>query len=199
MAEVEFLFDFGSPNAWCAHKVIPDIEARTGARFSYTPILLGGLFKLTGNQPPMVAFAGVPNKSNYEMLELRRFLAQHKLDTFRMNPHFPVNTLLLMRMATAAQIDGALPAFVNAAFPLMWENPQKMDDPEIAVRALSEAGLDGAALAARAQAPEVKAALVAATEAAAARGAFGSPSFFIGEDLYFGKNTLHEIEQRLAR
>lgn len=198
MAEAEFLFDFGSPNAWCAHKLIPEIEARTGVTFRYTPILLGGLFKLTGNQAPMLAFASVPNKLQYEMLELRRFLAKHQLAQFQMNPHFPVNTLLLMRMATAAKLDGALPAFVDAAFRFMWEEPRKMDDREVAVAALNEAGLDGAALAARAQAPEVKAALVAATEDAARRGAFGSPSFFIDGELYFGKNTLPEIEERLA-
>lgn len=198
MAEAEFLFDFGSPNAWCAHKLIPEIEARTGVTFRYTPILLGGLFKLTGNQAPMLAFASVPNKLQYEMLELRRFLAKHQLAQFQMNPHFPVNTLLLMRMATAAKLDGALPAFVDAAFRFMWEEPRKMDDREVAVAALNEAGLDGAALAARAQASEVKAALVAATEDAARRGAFGSPSFFIDGELYFGKNTLPEIEERLA-
>jgi len=198
MAEAEFLFDFGSPNAWCAHKLIPKIEARTGVKFSYTPILLGGLFKLTGNQAPMLAFAGVPNKLQYEMLELRRFLAKHKLTQFQMNPHFPVNTLLLMRMAVAAKLDGALPAFVDAAFRFMWEQPRKMDDPEVAAAALNEAGLDGAALAARAQAAEVKAALAAATDDAAKRGAFGSPSFFIDGELYFGKNTLPEIEERLA-
>ncbi len=194
----EFLFDFGSPNAWCAHKVIPGIEARAGVRFTYTPILLGGLFKLTGNQSPVTAFAGIPNKLQYEMLELRRFIARHKLEAFQMNPHFPVNTLLLMRMATAAQMEDALPAFADAAFRLMWETPHKMDDPETAIAALNQAGLDGAALAARAQTPEVKAALVAATEDAAKRGAFGAPSFFIDGELYFGKNTLPEIEERLA-
>lgn len=198
MAHAEFLFDFGSPNAWCAHKVIPEIEARTGATFVYTPILLGGLFKLTGNQAPMLAFAGVPNKLQYEMLELRRFIANHKLTQFQMNPHFPVNTLLLMRMAAAAKMDGVLASFVDAAFRFMWETPRKMDDPEIAVAALNEAGLDGQALAARAQAPEVKSALAAATQDAATRGAFGAPSFFIDGELYFGKNTLAEIEERLA-
>jgi len=198
MAEAEFVFDFGSPNAWCAHQLIPGIAARTGVKFAYTPILLGGLFKLTGNQAPMLAFAGIPSKLQYEMLELRRFIAKHKLDSFKMNPHFPINTLLLMRMATAANLDKSLPAFVNAAFRLMWEDARKMDDPEVAIAALNEAGLDGAALAARAQAPEVKAALVAATEGAAKRGAFGAPSFFIDGELYFGKNTLAEIEERLA-
>lgn len=194
--DAEFLFDFGSPNAYCAYKVIPGIEQRTGKRFTYTPILLGGLFKLTNNSSPVIAYAGVPNKLQYEMLEMRRFVERHKLP-FVMNPNFPINTLLLMRMATAAQMDGGLAPFVDAAMRFMWETPRKMDDPEVVVAALNEAGLDGAALAARAQAPEVKAQLMAATEDAAKRGAFGAPTFFVGGEMYFGKNTLGEIEERL--
>lgn len=199
MAEVEFLFDFGSPNAYLAHKVIPGIEARTGARFRYTPILLGGLFKLTGNQPPMMAFANIPNKMAYEMQELRRFIAKNGLNAFKMNPHFPVNTLMLMRAAVAAEMEGVLAAYVDAAFHHMWEEPKKMDDPAIAAAALSASGLDAERLLARAQDGEVKAKLVANTENAAKRGAFGSPTFFVGDELYFGKNTLREVEDTLAQ
>lgn len=195
--DAEFLFDFGSPNAWCAHKVIPAIEARTGARIRYMPVLLGGLFKLTNNKAPMVQFAAIPAKLAYERRELERFLAKHEL-SFQMNPHFPVNTLLLMRMATAAQMDGALMPFVDAAFRLMWEVPHKMDDPEVAVAQLSAAGLDGARLLARAQDEAVKAQLVAATEDAAKRGAFGGPTFFVGGEMYFGKNTLGEVEEAMG-
>ena len=139
--QAEFLFDFGSPNAWCAHKVIPAIEQRTSAKFTYTPILLGGLFKLTGNQAPMLAFAGIPNKVAYEQLELRRYIARHKLP-FAFNPNFPVNTLLIMRMATAADMDGALAPYADAVFRFMWETPRKMDDPAIVAAALTEAGLN---------------------------------------------------------
>src|SRR5688500_11317511 len=103
-----FYFDFGSPNAYLAHRVIPDIEARTGKRFTYVPVLLGGLFKLTGNQAPMIAFAGVPNKLAYEHREMQRFIERHSLTQFRMNPHFPVNTLALMRGAVAAEGEGLL-------------------------------------------------------------------------------------------
>lgn len=194
--DAEFLFDFASPNAWCAHKVIPEIEARTGARFHYKPVLLGGLFKLTNNKAPMVQYAAIPAKLAYERRELERFLHKHKL-AFAMNPHFPVNTLLLMRMATAAQMDGAMAPFVEAAFRLMWEVPHKMDDPEVAVAQLSAAGLDGARLFERAQDDAVKAQLMAATEAAAQRGAFGIPTFFVGDEMYFGKNTLGEIEEAM--
>jgi 2-hydroxychromene-2-carboxylate isomerase len=199
MAPVEFLFDFASPNAYLAHRVIPQIEARTGADFLYTPILLGGLFKLTGNQAPMLAFAGIPNKIAYEMLELRRFVARHGLDAFKLNPFFPVNTLLLMRMAVAAEMDGVLSAYVEAGFRHMWEEPKKMDDQTVAAEALAAAGLDAARLLARAQEEDVKAKLVANTQAAAKRGAFGSPTFFVGDEIYFGKNTLRDVEEALVR
>jgi 2-hydroxychromene-2-carboxylate isomerase len=197
MARAEFLFDFASPNAYLAHKVLPQIEHRTGTSFHYTPVLLGGLFKLTGNQAPMVAFANVPSKLAYERLEMQRFIARHNL-SFAMNPHFPVNTLLLMRMATAAAIDGALTPFVEAAFKLMWETPKKMDDPEIAVASLAQAGLDAESLFRRAQATDVKAQLLAATEDAAKRGAFGIPTFFVDDEIYFGKNTLPDVELALS-
>lgn len=197
MATAEFLFDFASPNAYLAHHVIPGIEARTGARFAYTPVLLGGLFKLTGNQAPMLAFAGIPNKLAYEMLELRRFIARHKLDAFRMNPHFPVNTLLLMRGAVAAELEGVLPAYVEACFHHMWEAGEKMDDPAVAAAALNASGLDAERLLARTKDEDVKAKLMANTEAAAKRGAFGVPTFFVGDEIYFGKNTLRDVEDAL--
>src|SRR5438552_18617276 len=123
---VDFLFDFGSPNAYLSHRVVPSIEARTGCRFVYVPVLLGGLFKLTNNQPPMVAFGNVKNKLPYEMLETRRFVARHKLDAFTFNPHFPVNTLQIMRGAVAAEAEGMLAAYVEAVFQHMWERPKKM-------------------------------------------------------------------------
>jgi 2-hydroxychromene-2-carboxylate isomerase len=198
MASAEFLFDFASPNAYLAHKVIPAIEARTGTTFAYTPVLLGGLFKLTGNQAPMIAFSGIPNKLAYEHLEMQRFIKRHGI-AFTMNPHFPVNSLLLMRMATAAAMDGGLKPFVDAAFRLMWETPQKMDDPEIAVTALQGAGIDAHELHRRAQDADVKAKLLATTEEAAGRGAFGIPTFFVGDQIYFGKDRLRDVEEALAR
>lgn len=197
MASAEFLFDFASPNAYLAHKVIPAIESRTGVTFDYTPVLLGGLFKLTGNQAPMFAFSGIPNKLAYERLEMQRFIERHNLP-FAMNPHFPINTLLLMRMATAAAMDGGLKPFVDAAFYLMWEAPQKMDDPEIAVASLQGAGIDADSLHRRSQDADVKAKLLASTEDAAARGAFGIPTFFVGDKIYFGKDRLRDVEEALA-
>ncbi|MBL8546547.1 MAG: 2-hydroxychromene-2-carboxylate isomerase [Hyphomonadaceae bacterium] len=198
MKHAEFLFDFASPNAYLAHRVLPGIEARTGVKFTYTPVLLGGLFKLTGNQAPMLAFAGIPNKLAYEMLELRRFIARHKLDAFQMNPFFPVNTLLIMRGAVAAEMEGVLAQYAEAMFHHMWEAPKKMDDPAVAAEAIAASGLDATLLLARAQEHDVKAKLMANTEAAAQRGAFGIPSFFVGDDLYFGKNTLRDVEDALT-
>ena len=198
MTKAEFLFDFASPNAYLAHRVLPQIEARTGVTFTYTPVLLNGLFKLTENQAPMMAFANIPNKLAYEMLELRRFIARHKLNAFQMNPFFPVNTLLIMRAAVAADMDGVLPQYAEAVFHHMWESPKKMDDPAIAAEAIASSGLDAQRLLTRAQEHEVKAKLMANTEAAAKRGAFGIPSFFVGDELYFGKNTLRDIEDALT-
>ena len=145
----------------------------------------------------MIAFAHVPNKLAYESLEMQRFIARHKLDAFTFNPHFPVNTLLLMRAAVAAEMDGDLARFVAAGFHLMWEEPKKMNDPAVAAATLAAAGLDAERLLSRAQDADVKARLIANTESAAKRGAFGIPSFFVGDDLYFGKNTLPEIEEAL--
>ncbi|HEX3674962.1 MAG TPA: 2-hydroxychromene-2-carboxylate isomerase [Rhizomicrobium sp.] len=199
MAKVEFLFDFGSPNAYFAHKVIPGIEARTGAKFDYVPVLLGGLFKLTNNKPPMVAFGGIRNKMDYEMLETRRFIARHGLTQFQFNPNFPVNTLTLMRAAVAAKNAGVLAGYVDAVFHHMWEAPKKMDDPDVIRAALTQSGLDADALLAAAQTHEVKQALLNNTEQAVERGAFGSPTFFVGPEIYFGKNTLGEVEAEIVR
>lgn len=195
---LEFLFDFGSPNAYLSHKVLPALAERTGARLVYTPVLLGGLFKSTGNQAPMVAFANVPKKLAYESLETRRFIARHGLTDFKANPHFPVNTLMLMRGATAAEAAGVLMPYVEAGYRAMWERGAKMDDPEVFRAELAAAGLPADALIAASQTPEIKQRLLERTEAAAARGAFGSPTFFVGDGMWFGKERLREIEDYLA-
>jgi 2-hydroxychromene-2-carboxylate isomerase len=196
---VEFLFDFGSPNAYFAHKVVPEIEKRIGAKFDYVPVLLGGLFKLTNNRPPMVAFGDIKNKMPYEMLETQRFIKKHHLTRFTFNPNFPVNTLALMRMAVAAKNDGILPRYADAMFHHMWEAPKKIDDPDVIRAALIESGLDADKLIAAAQTHEVKQALMNNTEDAVARGAFGSPTFFVGTEMFFGKNTLRDVEEEIAR
>lgn len=198
MTDATFWFDFASPNAYLAHRVIPGIEARTGARFHYVPTLLGGLFKLTGNQAPMIAFAGIPNKLAYERREMERFIARHGLTEFRMNPHFPVMTLALMRTAVAAEAEGLLPAYTEAMFHYMWEDPRKLDDIDVLAATIAEAGLPADVLLARAQEPEIKARLVANTDDAYAKGAFGIPSFMVDGELWFGKDKLHEVEAAMT-
>jgi 2-hydroxychromene-2-carboxylate isomerase len=217
--DVEFHFDFGSPNAYLAHRVIPAIEARTGARFRYVPVLLGGVFKATGNRSPVEAFAGIRNKLAYEQLETERFIRRHGIEGFRRNPFFPVNTLTIMRGAAAAELDGGLAAYVDAVFHHMWEEPKKMDDPAVIRAALAESGLDAAKaslgarvpvdasvvanlqatkILARTQDADVKARLIANTEQSVARGTFGSPTFFVGDAIYFGKDRLRDVEEAIA-
>lgn len=198
MSDPLFYFDFGSPNAYLAHKVIPGIEQRTGARFQYVPVLLGGLFKLSGNQAPMIAFAGIPAKLAYERKEMERFIARHRLSAFRMNPHFPVNTLALMRGAVAAEAEGVFPPYVEAMFHFMWEEPRKLDDPGVLAATLAEAELPERLLD-LAQSQDIKDRLSANTQAAFDNGAFGSPSFIIDGELYFGKDRLDAVEEQLAK
>jgi 2-hydroxychromene-2-carboxylate isomerase len=192
--KVQFLFDFGSPNAYLAHRVIPAIEARVGARFDYIPVLLGGVFKATGNRSPMEAFAGIPAKLAYEGRERDRFIARHRLTAFALNPHFPVNTLGIMRGAVAAQTLRVFDAYVETMFVAMWEDGRKMDDPAVIGQVLTAAGLPVDRLLALTQDQGVKDRLVANTADAVARGVFGSPSFFVGDELYFGKDRLADVE-----
>ncbi|MBI3676089.1 MAG: 2-hydroxychromene-2-carboxylate isomerase [Proteobacteria bacterium] len=199
MPRVEFLFDFGSPNAYLAHKVIPEIEKRTGAKFEYIPVLLGGVFKLTNNRPPMVAFGEIKGKMQYEQLEMRRFIERHRISQFQFNPHFPVNTLAIMRMAVAAKTQGVLPRYADAVFHYMWEAPKKMDDPDVIRAALTESGLDTDKLFAASQSHEIKQQLMNNTEAAVARGTFGSPTFFVGNEMFFGKDRLRDVEEEILQ
>ena len=198
MAEVLFLFDFGSPNAYLSHKVIPEIEGRTGATFKYVPVLLGGLFKLTGNRSPAEAYAGIKNKLAYEGLETRRFVARHGLRAYTANPFFPVNTLKIMRGAIAAERLGVFKPYVDAVYHHMWEAPKKMDDPAVIASALAESGLDAQALMAATDDPDVKQTLLDNTNMAFEAGAFGSPSFLLGRELYFGKDRLRDVEEAIA-
>ena len=195
---IEFHFDFGSPNAYFCHKVLPSMAARTGVPVRYVPVLLGGVFKLTNNQAPMVQFKGIKNKNEYQRLEMVRFIKKHGLTHFQMNPHFPVNTVTIMRGAVAADMDGKLAAYADAVFHHMWEAPKKMDDAEVIRSALDLSGLDGARLLARAQDQDVKDALLKATEASVARGNFGSPTFFVGDEMYFGKDRLRDVEDEIS-
>jgi 2-hydroxychromene-2-carboxylate isomerase len=191
----QFLFDFGSPNAYLSHEAIPAIEQRIGVNFEYVPILLGGIFKATNNRSPAETLAGIRNKPEFHALETERFLKRFHVKPYTWNPFFPVNTLNLMRGAIAAQLEGVFEKYVDAAFHHMWVEPKKMDDPEVAMQALTASGLDAAKLFVRAQEPEVKAKLVQNTQSAVERGAFGSPTFFVGKEMFFGKEQLRDVEE----
>jgi 2-hydroxychromene-2-carboxylate isomerase len=197
--KIEFHFDFGSPNAYLAHRVIPEVERRTGAKFEYVPILLGGVFKLTNNRSPAEKMASIKNRFEYERLEVQRFIRRHGIADFTWNPFFPVNTLLIMRGAIAAQLDSVFERYVDEMFKAMWAEPKKMDDPAVVGAVLQQSGLDGAALLARTQEPEVKDRLLKNTEASVARGTFGCPTFFVGNEIYFGKDRLRDVEEEIVR
>jgi 2-hydroxychromene-2-carboxylate isomerase len=199
MAKVEFHFDFGSPNAYLAHLVVPEIEQRTGVEFEYVPILLGGVFKLTNNRSPVEKLAGIKNRLEYEQVEMRRFIRRHGIRQFTWNPFFPVNTLLTMRGAIAAQMEGVFDRYVDAAFEAMWAEQKNMSDADVAATVLQQAGLDAPRLIARTQEPEVKERLIKNTEASVARGTFGSPTFFVGDEIFFGKDRLRDVEEEIAR
>jgi 2-hydroxychromene-2-carboxylate isomerase len=198
LAAPQFLFDFGSPNAFLSHEAIPAIEKRTGVKFEYVPILLGGIFKATNNKSPAETLAGVKNKREFHAIETERFVKRFGVKPYTMNPFFPVNTLNLMRAAVAAQIEGVFEKYVDAAFHHMWVEPKKMDDPEVATKALAASGLDAARLLARSQDADVKAKLIENTQSAVERGAFGSPTFFVGNEMFFGKEQLREVEELVS-
>ena len=194
----QFMFDVGSPNAFLSHEAIPAIEQRTGVKFEYVPILLGGIFKATNNKSPAESLAGIKNKPEFHALETERFVKRFHVKPYTMNPFFPVNTLNLMRAAVAAQFEGVFENYIDAAFHHMWVEPKKMDDLEIAAKALASSGLDAAKLLARSQEPEVKARLIQNTQSAVERGAFGSPTFFVGKEMFFGKEQLREVEELVS-
>jgi 2-hydroxychromene-2-carboxylate isomerase len=198
MPKVEFLFDFGSPNAYLSHLVIPEIEKRQGVKFEYVPILLGGVFKLTGNRSPAETNAGVKNKGAYQQLETERFVRQHGITRYKPNPFFPVNTLMLMRGAVAAQKLGAFERYVDEVYRHMWADPKKLDDPAVLRAALIESGLPADKLFELVQTPEVKDKLLAETQRAVDRGTFGSPTFFVDGEIYFGKDRLRDVEEAIA-
>lgn len=198
-ASVQFLFDFGSPNAYLCHKVLPTIEQRTGVKVQYVPILLGGLFKLSNNRSPAETTADIPNKRAYDALEMKRFISKHQITNFKFNPFFPVNTLPIMRGAVAAQGIGCFAPYVDAMFSAMWEQGRNLNEMAEILAVLQSAGLDAKRLLEGVQSADVKEKLMANTQSAFERGAFGSPTFFVGSEMYFGKDRLLELEQEITK
>jgi 2-hydroxychromene-2-carboxylate isomerase len=197
MRKVEFHFDFGSPNAYLAHLVIPEVEQRTGAKFEYVPVLLGGVYKLTGNRSPGESLAGIKNKPDYERLETARFIKRHGITCFRQNPFFPVNTLTIMRGAIAAQVLGVFERYVDEIYRHMWSHPKKLDDPAVLQAALLESDFDAERFGALVQHADVKARLLDNTQRSVERGTFGSPTFFVGGEIFFGKDRLRDVEEMI--
>ncbi|HZD25557.1 MAG TPA: 2-hydroxychromene-2-carboxylate isomerase [Alphaproteobacteria bacterium] len=190
---VEFFYDVGSPASYLAWTQLPALAARHGAEIRYRPMLLGGVFKATGNRSP----AELPAKSRWMNADLARFARRYGVP-FAQNPHFPINTLQLMRGAVAAQQDGLLEPYNAAVFRAIWVDGRNMSEPEVAAHALSEGGLEPREIFARLAEEAVKAELKATTEEAGARGVFGAPSLFVGEEMFFGQDRLDFVDEALA-
>ena len=201
MLQPDFIIDVASPNAYLVHKTLGTIERRTGCRFNYIPCLLGGIFKATGNQAPMLAFADIKGKLAYDQREIQRFIQQHQLTAFTFNPHFPINTLTLMRGAAAMELQGqdALVQYLDKVLHYMWEEPRNLNDPEILASTLTDAGYDAEALIASTRQAAVKQQLISNTEKAVQRGTFGIPTFFVGEEMFFGKERLGQVEREIMQ
>ncbi|PZN97607.1 MAG: disulfide bond formation protein DsbA [Alphaproteobacteria bacterium] len=193
-ATIDFYFDFGSPNAYLCLRVLPEIEARIGKTFVIKPVLLGGVFRATNNRSPFEAFAGVPAKLAYEKLEMERFVRKHALVKFRSNPFFPINTLAMMRGTHAAIKLGVIDPYIEAVVSAMWEQQLDMGQMEVLAGVLDAADLPTADIVRESQTPDVKQALMDATQELIDRGGFGIPTFFVGTEMFFGKDRLRDVE-----
>jgi 2-hydroxychromene-2-carboxylate isomerase len=191
---VAFYFDFGSPAAYLAWTQLPPLCAEADAALDYRPMLLGGVFQATGNRSP----AEVPAKGRYMGADLGRYAARYGV-TYRMNPNFPINTLMLMRGATGVLMHqpDRFEAYCQAVFQAMWVDPQNLNDPATVARVLAAAGFDPAALLALASQPDVKDRLKAVTTEAVERGVFGAPTMFVGDDMFWGQDRLDFVREAL--
>ena len=192
---VDFIFDVASPNTYFAHKLIPNFEKRTGTKFRYIPCLLGGIHKLTNNQPPFIAYADCENKNNYQMIEIERFVKQHKLTKYKFNSHFPPVTIQVQRGAIAAQRLKIFEEYFECVISAMWENDKNISDINILHETLEQSNLDAAAIMNIATSQECKDKLIANTDDAVSRGAFGAPTFFYENQIFFGKDHLYQLEE----
>lgn len=197
--KVEFHFDFGSPNAYLSHLVIPAIESRTGVKFDYVPVLIGGVFKATGNASPAVTLNGIKNKGEYQALETARFLKRHHISHYQHNPHFPVNTLQIMRGAVYAKKHTFSERYIDEIYKHMWAEPKKMDEADIIRSAMEQSHLPADEILAGIQDPAVKQALIDNTNRSVEMGAFGSPTFFVENEIFFGKDKLNDVEEEINK
>ncbi len=193
---LEFYFDYGSPYSYLADTQLAALAKRTGAEIDYRPMLLGGVFKATGNHSPAVE--SVENKRRYNAIDMRRWVDHYGAD-FQPNPFFPINTLQLMRAAVAAQREGVFEPFHRAVYRAFWAEAKNMGEPEVVARVLEQANVAARPLFERAADPEVKQELRSTTEAAVERGVFGAPTFFVGNEMFFGADHLPFVEEALLR
>ena len=197
--KVDYIFDFASPNAYLAHKIIPILEESTGSSFEYVPCLLGGIFKLTNNRPPMIAFAEVKNKNEYMFIEMQRFMKKYSLNNFKMNSNFPLNTLNLMRGAIAAKLNDSQREYIDLIFKGVWEKDLKLDEPEVFANYLKENGLDPEFYIENIQKQEVKDILMENTSEAVEHGTFGIPTFKVDDQIFYGKDHMNFLEEYLLQ
>ena len=193
--KVDFIFDVASPNMYFCHKLIPDFKERTGVEFEYIPCLLGGIMKLSGNQPPFVAFAEIPNKNKYQLIEIERFIKQHQLKEFKFNSNFPMNTVQIQRGALAAIELGIFDEYLEIILEAMWEKNLNLADIDIFQSTLSENNIDTGSIMEIITSQDCKDKLIANTTDAVNRGAFGIPTFFYENQIFFGKDHLHQLEE----
>ena len=195
--KIEFIFDFASPNVYLANKVLPEFIKKHNVSFEYNVCLLGGIFKLSNNQPPLIAAQDIPNKTNYFMNEISRFVNFHKIEEFKMNPFFLVYTVMMQRGLIYASKQGNQEKYIEVVMRGMWEEEKNLGDHEILSNHLTSNGLNGAEIIEHAVDQEVKDELFANTENAVKRGVFGAPTFFIGEHMFFGKEAIREMPDYL--
>lgn len=193
--KVDFIFDIASPNAYFCHQLIPGFEDRTGVKFNYIPCLLGGIMKLSGNQPPFVAFADIKNKNDYQLIEIERFVKQHNLIKYKFNSNFPMNTVQVQRGALAAQELGIFDEYLESMLRAMWEENKNLSDLDVLQATLVENNLDAESIIKIVTSQECKDKLIANTSDAVERGAFGVPTFFFNDQIFFGKDHLHQLEE----
>jgi 2-hydroxychromene-2-carboxylate isomerase len=193
---VEFFFDFGSPATYLAWTQLPRICAETEARLVYRPMLLGGVFQATGNASPVT----VPAKGKYMLADLARYADRYGVP-LRFNPHFPINTLVLMRGAVGMQMrePQRFADYLKVMFEAMWAEGRNMGDATVVAEVLAQAGFDASAVLALTVDPAVKDALKANTEEAVRRGAFGAPTFFVGDEMFFGQDRCEFVREALVR
>ena len=193
--KVDFIFDVASPNMYFCHKLIPKFKERTGVEFEYIPCLLGGIMKLSGNQPPFVAFAEIPNKNKYQLIEIERFIKQHQLKEFKFNSNFPMNTVQIQRGALAAIELGIFDEYLEIILEAMWEKNLNLADIDTFQSTLSENNIDAGSIMEIITSQDCKDKLIANTTDAVNRGAFGVPTFFFENQIFFGKDHLHQLEE----